>query len=46
MSCPGPDPWLGACNTSPLMVTVADGQMTAPDGFTFLDFSELNFLLG
>ena len=46
VSCPGPDPWLGACNTSPLMVTVADGQMTAPDGFTFLDFSELNFLLG
>ena len=46
VSCPGPDPWLGACNTSPLMVTVVDGQMTAPDGFTFLDFSELNFLLG
>ncbi len=46
VSCPGPDPWLGACNTSPLMVTIADGQMTAPDGFTFLDFSELNFLLG
>ena len=45
VSCPGPDPWLGACNTSPLMVTVVDGQMTAPDGFTFLDFSELNFLL-
>ena len=46
VSCPGPDPWAGACNTSPLMVTVVDGQMTAPDGFTFLDFSELNFLLG
>ena len=46
VSCPGPDPWAGACNTSPLMVTIADGQMTAPDGFTFLDFSELNFLLG
>ena len=46
VSCPGPDPWLGACNTSPLMVTIADGQMTGPDGFTFLDFSELNFLLG
>ena len=46
VSCPGPDPWLGACNTSPLMVTVVDGQMTAPDGFTFLDFSQLNFLLG
>ena len=46
LSCPGPDPWAGACNTSPLMVTIEDGQMTAPDGFTFLDFSELNFLLG
>ncbi len=46
LSCPGPDPWAGACNTSPLMVTIAGGQMTAPDGFTFLDFSELNFLLG
>ena len=46
VSCPGPDPWLGACNTSPLMVTVVDGQMTGPDGFTFLDFSQLNFLLG
>ncbi len=45
VSCPGPDPWAGACNTSPLMVTVVDGQMTAPDGFTFLDFSQLNFLL-
>ena len=46
VGCPGPDPWLGACNTSPLMVTVVDGQMTGPDGFTFLDFSQLNFLLG
>ena len=46
VSCPGPDPWAGACNTSPLMVTVVDGQMTGPDGFTFLDFSQLNFLLG
>ncbi len=45
VSCPGPEPWTGACNTSPLMVTVVDGQMTAPDGFTFLDFSQLNFLL-
>ena len=45
VSCPGPDPWAGACNTSPLMVTVVDGQMTGPDGFTFLDFSQLNFLL-
>ena len=46
VSCPGPDPWTGACNTSPLMVTVVDGQMAGPDGFTFLDFSQLNFLLG
>ena len=46
VSCPGPEPWFGACNTSPLMVTVVDGQMTGPDGFTFLDFSQLNFLLG
>ena len=46
VSCPGPAPWAGACNTSPLMVTVVDGQMTGPDGFTFLDFSQLNFLLG
>jgi branched-chain amino acid transport system substrate-binding protein len=46
VSCPGPDPWLGACNTSPLMATVADGQLTSPDGFVSLDFTELNFLLG
>ena len=46
VSCPGPDPWLGACNTSPLMVTVSDGQLTSPDGFVLLDFTELNFLLG
>ncbi len=46
VSCPGPSVWAGACNTSPLMVTIVDGQMTAPDGFTFLDFSQLDFLLG
>ncbi len=45
VNCPGPEPWLGACNTSPLMATVVDGQLTGPDGFTFLDFSQLNFLL-
>ncbi len=45
VSCPGPEPWFGACNTSPLMATVVDGELTGPDGFTFLDFSQLNFLL-
>lgn len=43
--CPGQSAWTGACNTSPLMVTVVDGTMTTPDGFTTLDFSELDFLL-
>lgn len=43
--CPGPSAWAGACNQSPLMVTVVDGAMTSPNGFVTLDFSELDFLL-
>ena len=46
VACPGPSAWVGACNQSPLMVTVADGQLTSPDGFVQLDFAELDFLLG
>ena len=46
VSCPGPSVWAGACNQSPLMVVVDDGQLTSPDGFVQLDFSELDFLLG
>ena len=46
VSCPGPSAWTGACNMAPLMVTVADGVLTSPDGFVRLDFSELDFLLG
>ena len=45
VSCPGPGAWIGACNQSPLMVTIVDGQMTQPDGFVKLDFTELEFLL-
>ena len=45
VSCPGPSAWTGACNMAPLMVTVTDGQLTSPDGFVQLDFSELDFLL-
>ncbi len=45
VSCPGPDPWIGACNTAPLMVTVDGTDLIAPDGFFPLDFTELNFLL-
>ena len=45
VSCPGPDPWIGACNTAPLIVTVDGTDLTAPDGFFPLDFTELNFLL-
>ena len=45
VACPGPSAWTGACNQSPLMVDVVDGAMTAPGGFTTLDFSELDFLL-
>ncbi|MYI15018.1 MAG: hypothetical protein F4108_04775 [Acidimicrobiaceae bacterium] len=45
VSCPGPAPWIGACNTAPLMVTVDGTDLTAPDGFFPLDFTELNFLL-
>ena len=33
-------------NFMALMVTVSDGQLTSPDGFVQLDFSELDFLLG
>ena len=46
VTCPGPSVWTGACNMAPLMVTVSDGQLTSPDGFVQLDFSELDFLLG
>lgn len=46
VSCPGPSVWTGACNQSPLMVVVDNGQLTSPDGFVLLDFSELDFLLG
>ncbi len=45
VSCPGPSYWIGACNMAPLVVTVADGLLTSPDGFIQLDFSELDFLL-
>lgn len=46
ISCPGPGAWTGACNMAPLMVTIVDGEFTAPDPFTQLDFTVLDFLLG
>lgn len=46
VSCPGPSVWTGACNQSPLMVVVENGQLTSPGGFVQLDFSDLDFLLG
>ena len=46
ISCPGPGAWTGACNQAPLMVTIVDGQFTAPDPFVELDFTVLDFLLG
>ena len=45
ITCPGPGAWAGACNMSPLMATVENGTLTAPDGFVQLDFTELDFLL-
>ena len=45
VSCPSPSAFAGACNNAPLMVTVVDGEMTQPDGFVYLDFAELEFLL-
>lgn len=45
VTCPGPSAWSGACNMAPLMVTVDNGELTSPDGFVQLDFSELDFLL-
>ena len=45
VTCPGPSYWSGACNMAPIMVTVENGQLTSPDGFVQLDFSELDFLL-
>jgi len=45
VACPGPSVWAGACNMAPLAVVVDGGELTAPDGFVQLDFSELDFLL-
>ncbi|RZV47227.1 MAG: hypothetical protein EX269_05245 [Acidimicrobiales bacterium] len=45
VSCPGPGAWSGACNQAPLMVTVENSTFTAPDPFTQLDFTVLDFLL-
>lgn len=45
VTCPGPSAWTGACNMAPLMVTVANGELTSPAGFVQLDFAELDFLL-
>lgn len=45
ISCPGPGAWAGACNMAPLMATVENGALTAPNGFVQLDFTELDFLL-
>lgn len=45
VACPSPSAFAGACNDSPLMVTVVDGTMTGPDGYTKLDFTQLEFLL-
>ncbi len=45
MSCPGPSVWTGACDMAPLMVAIDGGELTSPDGFVQLDFSELDFLL-
>ena len=46
ISCPGPGAWAGACNQAPLIVTIVDGEFTAPDPFVLLDFTDLDFLLG
>ncbi|HAT17163.1 MAG TPA: hypothetical protein DCS76_05185 [Gemmatimonadetes bacterium] len=46
ISCPGPGVWTGACNQAPLMVTIVDGEFTAPEPFVLLDFTALDFLLG
>lgn len=45
VQCPGAGAFAGGCNQAPLMVTIVDGQMTQPDGFVQLDFTELEFLL-
>ena len=45
IKCPGPGDWVGACNMAPLMITIVDGFFTAPDPFTQLDFTVLDFLL-
>jgi branched-chain amino acid transport system substrate-binding protein len=45
IACPGPGAWTGACNQAPLMVTVDGNSFTAPDPFTELDFTVLDFLL-
>jgi branched-chain amino acid transport system substrate-binding protein len=45
VSCPGPGSFVGACDRSPLVVVVDGGQMTAPDGFVEIDYSQFEVLL-
>jgi hypothetical protein len=45
VSCPGPGPWVSACNRSPLIVEVVDGVMVSPDGFLDIDYSVFDPLL-
>lgn len=45
VSCPGPGSFVGACNRSPLVVEVVDGEMTQPEGFVEIDFSVFEPLL-
>ena len=45
VSCPGPGSFVGACDTSPLVVEVVDGAMTSSGEFMELDYSVFEILL-
>ena len=44
VSCPGPGAWIGACNPSPLMAQVVDGELVAL-GYIEVDFTNFDALL-
>jgi hypothetical protein len=46
VSCPGPAPFVAACNASTLIVQVQDGELYDVGGFTQTDFRIFEPLLG
>jgi hypothetical protein len=46
VACPGPVPFIGACNASTLMVRVDRRQVRDVGGFVWVDYSIFGSLLG